>query len=114
MTNDNSNPELRATIDEVVLELESIKSAADQALAFLGEIRDPADYDEPTPAPAAISLAWGDAAMITASIHEVLGGIAAVRRLLPRPPDGSEEVAEYEAFRSGPPYHVVMKVRRAA
>src|ERR1700733_2479344 len=60
----NYNLTLRAAIDEVVNDLDNIRSATDQALAFLGEIRDPQDYDEPSPAAAALSLAWGDAATI--------------------------------------------------
>ena len=112
MTNDNLT--LRAAIDEVVNDPDNITSATDQALAFLGEIRDPQDYNEPTPAAAALSLAWGDAATIAATIHEVISGMGTVRKLLPTPPREPGEGVKYDALQAGPPYPVVAHRKKAA
>jgi hypothetical protein len=112
MTNDNLT--LRAAIDEVVHDLDNIKSAADQALAFLGEIRDPQDYNEPTPAAAALYLAWGDTAMIAATIYDVISGIRLVGKLFPSPSGEPGEEVEYGALRACPPFPIVAHARKAA
>lgn len=121
MTSDNghSNAAFRAAIDEVVHELDSIKSAADQALACLGEIRNPELYDEPMSEAAAISLAWDDAATITATIHEVISGLRTVRKLLftPNPgvtvpPRTAREEAEIDAAWRGTPLTMSSRIGR--
>jgi hypothetical protein len=114
MTMTNDNLTLRAAIDEVAHDLDNIKSAADQALAFLGEIRDPQDYNEPTPAAAALSLAWDDAATIVATIQEVISGMRTVRRLLSSPPSEPGEEVDIDSLWSGPPYAVVPHTKKAA